>query len=297
MWEFLATSWAVDGTRLWSSVGNWMDEHFFDILAIIICAWLVRHFGGRLAKQILRHTVRSDLYPTKQDRQKRLKTLNSLIGAVTRVGVYVIATILIIGEINPSYTTALFASAGLVTVALGFGAQSLIKDFVSGMFIITENQYRVGDNVSIAGVKGVVEDVTIRTTVLRDLDGNVHHVPNGLIEVTTNTSIGYSSLKEDIIVGKKTNLEQLEHIIAHVGEEMLSLPELKGKLIDPPKLSSYRGYAQDGIAVRITGRTAAGEKWLVRSELYKRLNKAFVAHDITIKANLVLPVVAPAKTK
>jgi len=266
--------------ELFNLMKGWLDDHLINILVILLAAWLVRHFGTRLLSQILKRTVRNDIYPTKLDREKRIKTLKSLISAAMRVGVYLLAFVLIIGELNPSYMTALFASAGLVTVALGFGAQSLIKDFMSGVFIITENQYRVGDIIDIAGVSGTVEDITIRTTVLRDLNGYVHHVPNGIIEVTTNRTIGFSQLNEEFTVAKDTDLDRIEHVVNHVGEQLAALPELKDKILEKPHFDTVKGYAANGIIIKVLGRTTTSSKWRVRSELYKHLSKAFAKNKI-----------------
>lgn len=264
------------------SLGSWLEVHAVNIIVIVIGAWLFRHFGAGVMGRILSHTVRPDLYPTKTDRSKRLKTLNSLTGAVIRTGVYIIAGILIVGEINPDYTTALFASAGLVTVALGFGAKDLINDFMSGIFIITENQYRVGDVVEIAGVKGTVEDVTIRTTVLRDLDGNVHHVPNGDITVTTNKTLGFSRLNETVVLQVGTDIERTEHIINHIGDELAARPDMKHKMQQAPHVASIEGYGQGGIILKIAATVSASDKYTVRTEFYRLLYKAFAKHSIEL---------------
>lgn len=270
-------------------LGQWVDKNFVDIIIIVVLAWLMRHFGAKLVSQILRRTIRADLYPTKTDREKRVNTLESLAHAVIRTGVYVFAGILIIGTINPGYTTALFASAGLVTVALGFGAKDLINDFVRGIFIITENQYRVGDTVDIAGVTGVVEAVTIRTTVLRDIDGNVHHVPNGAIIVTTNKTIGYSKLNEQLIFPADTDLELIEHTINHVGEELAAEPEFASKIKKPPHFSMYNGYGGGGLIVKVSGTTSPSSKFVIRTEFYRRLTKALRKHKIELVASTPVP--------
>lgn len=265
---------------------QWFSAHSVNIIAILLGAYIIRRFGIEVLNRLLKHTVRPDIYPSKADRDKRIKTLNSLISAGMRVSVYIIAGILIIGEINPSYTTALFASAGLITVALGFGAQSLIRDFASGIFIITENQYRIGDEVmltagaGIGTVSGIVEDLTIRTTVLRDLDGNVHHMPNGNISVTTNKTLGYSRLNEDVTVAIDTKLDRLEHVINHVGEQVASLPELEHKVLQAPYMASVKAISNEGLVVKILAKTAPADQWLVRSEFFKRLPKAFADSDI-----------------
>ena len=199
-----------------------------------------------------------------------------------RIAVYIVAAIFIIGEINPSYTTALFTSAGLIGLGVGVGAQSLIKDLVNGIFIITENQYRVGDIIEIAGVSGVVEALSIRTTTLRDLDGQLHHVPNGIITTTTNMTIGYSLINEDIVVDFQTDMHQLEHIINHVGEELAASPEFKLIVVEAPHFERIDKFGDTGMVVKILGKTTPSEQWHVKGELYKRLQAAFKKADITV---------------
>lgn len=278
-------------------VGAWFSEHIVNIIAIVIGCWFVYKFGAKLIARILKHTIRADLYPTKNDREKRIRTLNTLIGASTKVAAFVLGIFLIVGEINPSYTAALFASAGLITVALGFGAQGLIRDFMSGIFIITENQYRVGDVVEIGGVAGTVEDVTVRTTVLRDLNGYVHHVPNGFIDVSTNKTIGYSRINEDMVLGFDSDIDRVEHIVNHVGKEMAADVKFKNLILEAPEFASVKGYAVNGMIVNILGKTEAGEQWAVRTEMYRRLKKAFDKAGIEV-TNLPVGLTAtPGKPK
>lgn len=282
MWANLTNSLIKSLHELGGLIGEWLSAHVINILVILFGAWLIRHFSSKLISSLLTHTVRSDLYPTRSDREKRIKTLRSLVSAAVRVGVYIVAVILLIGEINPSYTTALFASAGVIGVAIGFGAKDIINDFMRGIFIIIENQYRVGDIVRVSEVDGIVEDITIRTTVLRDLDGNVHHVPNGSIGVTTNMTLGYSRVNEDVLVGFGTDMHKLEHVINHVGQEMMSHPEFKHLIIEPPKFERITNFSDNGIVIKILGTTVTGEQWKVKGELYKRLQSAFAKHDIEL---------------
>lgn len=263
-------------------ISEWFADHSINIVAILIGAWIVRRFGAKFVARILHFTVRPDLYPNHSDREKRVKTLNTLASAIMRVGVYIIATILLIGEINPSYTTALFASAGLIGVALGFGAKDLINDFMSGIFIITENQYRVGDVIEIGGVSGVVEDITIRTTVLRDLSGDVHHIPNGTIKLTTNKTLGYSGLDENIIVGFETDIEQLKHVINHVGKQIAADADFQKLTIEPVTFLRIDGFSENGLIVKIVGKTTSGDQWTIKGELYERLFKAFKQQKIEL---------------
>lgn len=268
--------------KIGNMLSDWFTLHGVNILAILIGAWLVRRFGAKIISEVLRKTIRSDLYPTRSDREKRLRTLNSLVGASTRLAVYVIATILIIGEINPQYATALFAGAGLITVAIGFGAQSLIKDFMSGIFVIMENQYRVGDNVSLGNYSGIVESITIRTTTLRDITGHLHHVPNGAIQVTTNKSIDYSRLDETITVSGKVDIDRLAHIINHIGEELAARPDLTRKILEPFSCAGVEQLEGDNVVIRLVGKTRPLSFKKIRSEFYKELHKALVKNDISL---------------
>lgn len=261
-------------------VGAWLSDHLVNILIIMLGAWLVRHFSSKVINGFMRRTVRSDIYPTKSDRERRIKTLNTLVNASVRTGVYIIAGILIVGEIAPGSTTALFTSAGLIGVALGFGAQSLVKDLVSGIFIIIENQYRIGDVIEISGVSGTVEDITVRTTILRDLDGNLHHVPNGSIVVTTNKTIGFSRINEDILVDSGTDMERLEHIINHIGEQLANSADYKHQIIEPPHFSRIKAYSPAGVTVKVLGQTTVEGKWEVLGAFYKLLKRSFDQHKI-----------------
>ncbi len=287
MWDLFVLNLAVRLEWIGSTVGGWLNQHLVNIIVILIGAWIVREFSVRIISRILHTTIRTDLYPTRADREKRLRTLTSLVNASVRVGVYLMAAILIIGEINPAYTTALFASAGILGVALGFGAQSLIRDFVSGIFIITENQYRIGDEVRLTGigigdVDGTVEELTIRTTVLRDLSGDVHHLPNGNIALTTNKTLGYSRINEDLTVASGTDLDQLAHIIKHTGEQVAAIAELKSTIVEPPYMASVEGLSENGVTVKILAKTTPAAQWKVRSEFYTRLVRALEKNSIKL---------------
>ena len=295
MWEYFIIRLVDAFYGLARLIGDWFSVHGVNVLVILLSAWIIRRFGAKLISQVLRHTIRADLYPTKADREKRLRTLNSLVGAFTRVGVYIFAAILLVGEINPAYTTALFTSAGFIGIALGFGAQSLVKDFVSGIFIIVENQYRVGDIVELNDVGGIVEDITIRTTVLRDLDGNLHHVPNGTIQVTTNKTIGFSRINEDIVLAHDTDVDRLEQVVNRVGQDLAAMPEYKHKIQQAPHLASIKGLSPAGIIVKILGKTSAAEQWKVRSQMYRLLTKAFAKNGIQIST--IAPPPPPPKKK
>lgn len=278
----------LNGLTVYDAFIAWLTVHGLNIAIILLGAWALRRFSVVFFKHIIRGTVRHDLFPAEHERKKRIDTLNGLVSATVKIGINVVATVMIISELGIN-TAPLLASAGILGVALGFGAQSMIKDFVSGVFIITENQYRVGDTVTIGTVSGLmgnitgtIEAITIRTTALRDLDGNLIHLPNGSINVTVNQTIGHSQINEDIVVGSDTDISRLEHIVNHVGEELAVMPKLQKLIKIPPYVSRIEGFGSEGIVVKIQGRTTPGDQWRVKSELYKKLASELKKHKIKL---------------
>ena len=179
----------------------------------------------------------------------------------------------------------LLAGAGIAGVALGFGAQSMVEDYLSGMFIILENQFRVGDVVRINNedrISGVVEHITVRQTVLRDLDGMVHHIPNGEIKVATNMTMEYSSINLDVGVGYDTDIDKLEKLVNEVGIELLKDTDWKDKIIEAPKFERVDEFGDSAIIIKILGTTQPMEQWKVTGELRRRLKKAFDKNNIEI---------------
>lgn len=248
---------------------QWLSDHGYEIGVIVLIGWLVKRFGTQIVMQLLQKTVRPDLYPTKSDRSKRIKTLNGLIDAVLRVTVLIVGAIMIVAELGLN-TTPLIASAGLIGVALGFGAQSLIKDLTSGLFIIAENQYRVGDVIELNdNIAGKVEAISIRTTTLRDLDGTLYHVPNGSITWTANKTMSYGGIDEDIIFPTDTDIEKLAMVINRTGEKLAKHPDYSDKVMSPPHFERVVGFDLNGIVVKIVGTTGSDDSWEIRGAFYK----------------------------
>lgn len=256
--------------RFLTNLGNWMSEHGFEIAFILLCAWAAKRYGGQFLSRVFHRTIRADLYPTKSDRTKRLETIDSITGAILQVAIVVIAAIMIISEIGIN-TAPLLASAGVLGLALGFGAQSLIKDFTSGIFIIIDNQYRVGDIVKLDDIAGKVEAITIRTTVLRALDGTLYHVPNGSINATANLTMSYGGIEEDIVFDANVDISKLAIVINRAGRQLAEDPKFSQKILEAPSFLRIVGFAPDGIKVKIIGTTTSNDSWEIRGEFYKRL--------------------------
>lgn len=252
-----------------------------DIAVVLLFSWVLSRIAHRVLSRLLTHIIRSNLYPSKSDRDKRVNTLSGLGSALIRFIIWVTAGITII-NIAGVNTAPFLASAGVLGVALGFGAQKLINDLVSGIFIIIENQYRVGDFVELEGVSGTVEDVTIRTTVLRDLNGAVHHVPNGAIVVSTNKSMGYGQINLDIAVMPKTSLKKLETVINSVGEAVAKEPELTDAIIEAPRFVRVSEFTGNNITVKVMGKTTGGKQLEIKSVFYRKLKHALDKESIEL---------------
>ncbi len=176
----------------------------------------------------------------------------------------------------------LFASAGIIGVALGFGAQSLVRDFLSGVFIITENQYRVGDIVDIMGAAGKVERVGTRSTVIRDSDGNVHYIPNGTINHVINKTMGYSISRFTLQLEPSVDIAQVTEIINATGQALSTESKWKRKIIDPPKFIAVGDITGRSVELTISGKTQPSDQWAVTSEMRKRLLEQFEEQNISL---------------
>lgn len=269
----------------------WFKDHGINILIIIFGAWIFRHVAFLAIHGVMQRAVRSH-FGNEADRKKRLATLEGLIDAVLKIGTISVAILMIISELGIN-TAPILASAGVVGIALGIGAQSLIKDFMSGFFIIAENQYRVGDVVEISTmvgnvkISGTVQAITVRTTIIRDMDGMLHHIPNGSIIVASNKTFGLGRVNEDIIVDPDTDLNKLEHVVKIVGEKMAAEEAFEKKIKKAPTVGQIVGYNDRGIIVKIIADTQPGSQWEVKSEFYKRLRPELKKNKINVLFNAV----------
>lgn len=276
----------------WLNTKNWIIVHGPDVIIILLVSWILHRIATQFVSSLLHHTVRADLYPSRVDRERRLKTIEGLVNVVLRIFIYGVAFILIIGEFGIN-TAPLFASAGVLGVALGFGAQSLIRDFTSGIFIIIDNQYRVGDFVSInnsakENISGTVEAVTMRTTILRDLNGSRHHITNGSITLATNQTVDFGGISEDILLDKSADIEKVHLIIDKVGKEMAKDEELGPMIKEAPYFERVLRFEKDGIVIRVLGTTGANDHIKVLGKLYERLLLAFRENGIELPDSQIM---------
>ncbi len=277
---------------MWQLIVSWFRVNTIPIILILIASTIVAHFGVKLMALIVRRTVgriHTDL--SEEDISKRQNTLISMFGTILKVLVWLTAGFTILQTMGINLAP-LLAGAGVLGVALGFGAQSLIKDLLSGLFIIIENQYRVGDVVDISNAVGTVEQITIRSTVIRDNDGNVHYLPNGTIAHVINKTMGYSKVNFTIAVASDTNVDTLSEIINDVGEKLAREDKWKDKMLEPPHFLNIGSFTNATLEARIIGKTQPSQQWAVTGELRKRLLVALNKHNISLTQGS-----APASSK
>lgn len=216
-----------------------------------------------------------------QEYKKRADTLSSVIRHLLNVTIVLTAVIMILGEFGVKIAPIL-AAAGIVGVAVGFGAQHLVRDLISGFFILLEDQIRVGDVVQIAGKGGLVEKTTLRMTILRDLAGNVHYVRNGEIDVVTNMTKEYSRYIFDIGVAYREDVDEVIEVIKQVDEDLRNDPHFSGDILEPIEILGLDQFANSAVVIKARTKTKPIRQWAVGREFNRRLKKKFDEQDIEI---------------
>jgi small-conductance mechanosensitive channel len=266
----------------WAAVVNWLAAHGPHILIIVVVGAILWFALNKLLPPIVcRAVARTKYKESKEGLQKRTNTLVSIFKGIGRIFIVIVGVIMILDEVGVAVTPIL-AGFGIAGVAIGFGAQYLIRDLIAGIFIILENQYRVGDVARVADVAGLVEDITLRKTVLRDLDGIVHHVPNGEIRIASNFTRHFSRVNLNISVGYGTDLDHAINVINRVGQELAKDEKWRKVIKSPPQVLRVDNLGDSGIDIKILGDVKPIEQWGVMGELRLRLKKAFDAEGIEI---------------
>lgn len=264
-------------TRWWVSMGG-AAASLTRITFIILGAWLL--------VTVLQRTVRTlrDRIAARMDdaeSAKRAETLSRVFRYLVAVVVSLIAGMLVLAELGVSVAPILGA-AGVVGLAVGFGAQSLVKDFFTGFFILLENQIRQGDVVQLGDHSGVVEGINLRFVQLRDYDGNVHYVPNGHITTVINMTRGFSHAVMDIGVAYRENVDDVMAVMREVASRMRDLPEFQSRITDDLEIAGVNSWGDSAVVIRCRFRTLPMEQWGVRREYLRRLKAAFDAKGIEI---------------
>jgi small conductance mechanosensitive channel len=248
------------------------------ILVILLLAWIAYHVVTR-AVRVLRTGIASRL--DDPEAVKRAETLGRVVRYVVTVVISLVAGMLILAEMGVSVAPVLGA-AGVAGLAVGFGAQSLVKDFFTGFFLLLENQIRQGDVVKLGNHSGVVEHLTLRYVQLRDYEGNVHFVPNGTIVTVVNMSRGFAQAVVEVGVGYGEQVDRVMDVMCEVGEQLAADPSHAPKLLGPFELAGVERWADSAVMIRGRFKTLPLEQWGVRREYLRRLKNEFDARGIEI---------------
>lgn len=263
-------------------VAIFKPERILLALIIIFVAWLTQRLLISVAERLIRNSIRRHHFNSQKDEIQREDTIISILKTGSRGVIWTIAVLMVLGTFNISIGP-LLAGAGIAGVALGFGAQSIVKDYLAGFLIIAENQYRVGDVVQVnQGVAGVVQQISMRQTVLRDLQGRVHYVPNGNINIASNLTMDYAQVDLDVRIGYDSDIDMVEKVIGEVGKEIYEDPKWKDIALEPAYMLRVDNFADSAIIIKIVCRTAPIRQWEVKGELLRKLKKAFEKNGIVI---------------
>lgn len=260
--------------QLLETMEAWLPGHVATggrILLIAILTLLALRTIHRVVPQLRELLVARQ--ETTEDGQ-RIRTLSRVIRYVLTVAVTLLGAILVLGELGISVAPILGA-AGVIGIAVGFGAQSLVKDYFTGFFLLLENQLRIGDVVDAGGKSGTVEELTLRYLRLRDYSGNVHYIPNGNITVVTNMSLGFAYAVIDIGVAYAERIDEVVALMRRVGETLRTDPSFAGRILEPLEVAGVEQWADSAVVIRCRFKVAPLEQWSVRREYLARIKAAF----------------------
>ena len=253
------------------------------IILIAFFAWVamrtIRHIISPMLRRLL--SMRADDQAQDAEVEKRARTLEGVSSASGNFLIVSVAFLIILGEIGIN-VAPLIAGAGVVGIAIAFGAQAFIRDIIGGIFIMLEDQYRVGDVVRIGGVAGLVEDINLRRTVLRDLDFIVHVIPNGEVRIASNFTKEKSRVNLNIEVAYKEDLDHVTEVINRVGNELSQDPYFGPLINEPLQVLRVDEFGASGIAMKVLGETQPIRQWEVAGEFRKRIKRAFDEAGIEI---------------
>ncbi len=247
---------------------------FAALLIVIFLIKFTKNTGNRILKKLEKSEI-------SEERKKRYRTLFSVILVAIKISLWVFAILWVLGELGLDYKPLLVAAGGL-SFAVGFGAQSLVKDIISGFFILMEEQLAIGDVVDINGKVGTVEKISLRTISIRAFDGTVHIIPNGSIGNVSNLTYDWARAVLKIGLSYDANPEKVENIINETGKELYEDKDWKGKLLEPPTCLGIDSFADSAVIYTIIGRVKAGNQWALAREMRKRLKEKFEKAGIEI---------------
>jgi small conductance mechanosensitive channel len=255
-----------------------LPEELVRVVVILALAWLLLRLSRRLI-----HAFRDYMQAHSETAEegRRIDTLERMFRYISTVMILLVGGMLALSELGISIAPILGA-AGVVGIAVGFGAQSLIKDYFNGFFMLLENQIRQGDAVELSGKAGIVEDINLRHVALRDIEGNVHYIPNGEISIVTNKSRGYAYALIEFGVAYREDLDEVFRVTREAAAALREDAEIGPKIMEDIEIQGVQDWGDSAVVIRSRFKTVAMEQWAVRRSFLTLLKKAFDAHGIEI---------------
>lgn len=256
------------------------------IITLAVAAGL-HHVSGIVVSTILKRVIRPHKLESKSDNAKRQDTLHNVFSTTVRAVIWITATAVILGILRFNLASVA-TGAGFLGIIIGLGAQATIRDYLAGIAILIENQYRVGDIVTLSGgttgigTSGLVEEITLRITKLRDLDGTLNIVRNGDASVITNRTYKYSSVVLDVGVAYDSDIDVVEKVMNKVGKDMINDQALAGKISEPISFFRVNEFGPSAIIVKAVGKVEPASQWEMAGIYRRRLLKAFKEAGIVI---------------
>lgn len=268
---------------LGTDVVRWLFTSGTRIVVVLILGWVGLRLSRRLIPPLMLRIVRDsrDAADHAEASRKRAETLSAVFVAAVNVVIIVIVVFTVLNEFQVPIGPVL-GGVGIAGIAVGFGAQYLVRDVITGTLILLENQYRQGDVVQIAGIAGLVESINLRRTVLRDLEGKVHTIPHGEISTTSNFTKYWSRVVLDVGVAYKENMQRVFAVLNEIGQELANHPELGLKVIDPPKVLRLNNFGSSELSIRMLGVCKPLTQWELTGWLRRRIKERFDEEGIEI---------------
>ena len=285
------------GSAALAEAADWLVDVPLRIVLILLTAWAATRLARRLIHRTARRIATSaeegalgrvsqnavvgGAVPDPARASARMGALQNVLGSVVSTAIWVIAGLVALGELNINLAP-LIAGAGIVGVALGFGAQQVVRDYLSGLYIVTEDQFGPGDTIDLLDVGGTVEAVSLRSTKVRDVDGVLWTVANGEILKVGNASKGWSRSKIDVAVAYGSDLRRAMDVIQAAADDLRADPEWRPDFLDPPEMWGVQQLAVDGVTIRLVVKVRPGRQYAVTRELQLRIKEALEAEGIEI---------------
>jgi small-conductance mechanosensitive channel len=257
---------------------KWATNVGPSLLVIIVLAVVAIIIAKLLSKKLFSALKKTG---AEAEMQKRVDTLSSLVSYLLVSVIIIVAIIMILDQLGIK-TGPILASAGVAGVAIGFGAQHLVQDIISGFFILIDDKIRIGDVVETAGHSGLVERVNLRLTVLRDLSGNVHYIRNGMIDIVMNMTKDYSRYVFDIGVAYREDVDEVISVIKEVDEDLRNDPDFKNDILNPIEILGLDQFGDSAVIIKARTTTKPIQQWRIGREFNRRLKKRFDEKNIEI---------------